>query len=100
MIINRYKEFQRIAAIGQDKYVPALNRIEFIYVGPEQYHIVQTHEVGNLPLISYSHYNTPLLWWVLALHNRIRHPMFDFAANDVIRIPSDPFAIERGISML
>lgn len=100
MIVNRYKELQRIANVGQEKYVPALNRIEFIYAGPESYHIVQTQEVGNLPLISYSHYNTPLLWWVVALHNRIKHPMFGYKANDVLRIPLDPFAIERGITMI
>ena len=100
MIVNRYKEFQRLAAVSECKYLPALNRIEFIYVGPENYHVVQSPPPGNQPLIAYTHYNTPLMWWAIALHNKIKHPMFGFKVGQTLRIPTDPFAIERGVTMV
>lgn len=98
MSIERYKNYTRIAEVLGQSYYPSLNRMDFEYIGEEKFHVVASHEIGNLPIVSYSHYNTPLLWWVIAMHNKVRHPLLEVPVGKVLRIPVEIHLIDRGIT--
>ena len=42
---------------------------------------------NRLDLISYAHYNTPELWWVIAAVNSVVDPLVGVASGTSIRIP-------------
>jgi hypothetical protein len=54
----------------------------------DTYHTVRQGEDTRLDLISYKYYQTPELWWVIAVSNDILDPLGDLAVGDVIRVPS------------
>lgn len=43
---------------------------------------------GRIDMISYIHYRTTSLWWLIALANDIMNPIEDIKTGDVLKIPS------------
>lgn len=96
--MSRYSRYSKVQHILDTGYVASLNRIEFNYRGPEKFHVVDASEEENMTLVSYKHYKTPLLWWVVALHNNLRNPIVEMRAGMVLKIPTDLAAVEQGIT--
>lgn len=51
-----------------------------------EYYTIQTEDW--LENISYVHYNTPYLWWLVALFNGITNPFEELVEGDIIRVLS------------
>ena len=54
----------------------------------DTFHTVRQGEVLRLDLLSYRFYNTPELWWVLALVNDILSPFDDITIGSILRVPA------------
>lgn len=87
--MNRYTNYTTPKVVENTKYVPGLVRKESNYTGPEVFHIVKSNEVDRLDLISYTYYNNPLYWWVIAVHNKIKNPRSEYQAGEILKIPMD-----------
>lgn len=53
----------------------------------DKIHEVTMGEINNLPLISFIHYGTVKLWWLIAEANNIHDPLV-LEAGTVLKIPS------------
>lgn len=71
-----------------DEFFATFYMRDYPYNTDDTYHEVTAGEVGRLDLISYTYYDTPLLWWVIAEANQIFHPMKDIKVGLFLRIPS------------
>lgn len=54
----------------------------------DQYHKLESHEVGRLDILAHRYYKNPLLWWVIAQANNIYDPFVLLPAGTLLRIPS------------
>lgn len=59
------------------------------YTGEEIYYQVTSGEENRLDIISYKVYKSPIYWWVIALHNKIKDPIFEITAGMYLTIPTD-----------
>lgn len=52
---------------------------------------------NRLDAISYSFYNTPHLWWVIARVNNIVDPLLGAPVNTIIRVPTKSRLASEGV---
>ena len=93
--LSRYKNLKRL--INEDG-VAYIETPEKVVIRESQKDIFYSVELGfenRLDLISYKFYNTPFLWWVIAIMNNIENPL-DVQAGIVLRIPSMSTLYEAG----
>jgi len=85
---SRYRETLLYSDLG-----PAFGRFSHRSVDvpadvSDDYHQVLAGEQFRLDLISYQHYATARLWWVLALANGITNPFIAPYIGDLVRVPT------------
>lgn len=95
-----YKKLSPVVTVAGQNYRPALNRLEFLYSGRETVHIVHHEEQGNLPLISYKYFGTPLHWRAIALHNGLRNVLTDVVVGQALTIPLDWGSYQDGVTFV
>jgi hypothetical protein len=79
-LVNNNKELDYL-----DTKIYEANRVN----GYTYYTVVQSTE-HRLDLISYIHYNTVDLWWLIAQYNEILDPLEEVVMGRVLQIPALP----------
>ena len=64
------------------------NKYSFAPSKDDTFHKVSTGQEYRLDLIALEKYQSPLLWWVVALANEIKNPIMDPDVGRMFRIPS------------
>ena len=94
--MDRYKEYSSIETIDGIKFVHGLVHNEINYSGDITVHEIQTGE--TLDSISYTYYNSPEFWWVIAWYNNIINPFCGFKSDRTLDIPVNITEILNNIS--
>lgn len=90
----RYQQFSSIGMQDDIKFYYGMTKefnLKDYYEGEMVYHTIATND--SLSRLSYSAYNTPNFWWVLALYNGIKDPFFELEVNSEIQIPLDVYQL-------
>ena len=84
---SRYKSGKAYSD-GTKVFLPSFRFFEVDETPEDQFHVVQSGEVGRLDLIAYKYYEAVDLWWVIAFVNKdqIQNPL-RFESGITIRIP-------------
>lgn len=64
------------------------NKYSFSPSKDDTFHKVQSGQEYRLDLISLEKYQSPLLWWVIALANEIKNPIMEPEVGRMLRVPS------------
>ena len=71
------------------------NKYSFPPSKNDSFHKVQSGQEYRLDLVSLLVYQSPLLWWVIALANEIKNPIMEPEVGRMLRIP--PFSRVYGL---
>jgi|SRR5581483_2149796 len=72
---------------GSNQFFSFTKNISFPESQTDSFHVVQAGEVNRLDIISNNFYQTPNLWWVIAVANNIVNPFSDVYVGKPLRIP-------------
>lgn len=64
------------------------NKYSFSPDKDDTFHKVSAGQEYRLDLIALEKYQSPLLWWVIALANEIQNPIMEPEAGRMLRVPS------------
>ena len=86
------RNYFKIVEIGRvaenDLLQSGLPRIKEFIVAPVRYLELEVRHIGRLDLLSQEAYETPFLWWVIAIVNDLIDPFDSSKVNTLISIPS------------
>lgn len=89
MFAGRYRDLGPEVTIAGQAVKVGTVQLEYEYPGEELFHVVRPGDAYRLDLVSYMYYDTPELWYILALHNHLKHPVRDVVAGLVLKIPTN-----------
>lgn len=93
--LSRYNIYKRLVNTEGDNYIETPERREIKESAKDSFYSVEKGYENRIDLISYRFYGTPLLWWAIAVMNKIQDPM-DVKAGIVLRIPTLRSIYESG----
>ena len=89
-----FANFFQIVDCGQKSYFnisKTLNFINMDKVSPEYYGIYEVRQYDTWTNISFKHYNTYKLWWLICKFNNIVNPFTQLIPGSYIKIPKESF---------
>lgn len=93
--ISRYSNLKRLVNLDGNTYIETPNKIEIRESSRDIYYSVEKGYENRLDLISNKFYGTPLMYWAIAVMNRIDNPL-DIPSGVVLRIPAIESIYETG----
>lgn len=85
-VYSRYRCLDRIVYEDGVEAIESPDRIVFPKSTEDKYIKVKNHQANRLDLIAYEEYNTPRLWWAIAIASNILDP-FSVPEGTLLRIP-------------
>lgn len=85
--LSRYKDLRRLVNENKQSYIESSNKFKIKESTEDIFYTVEPGYENRLDLISYEFYNTPFLWWAIAIMNGIENPIEDVKSGIVLRIP-------------
>lgn len=84
--LSRYRRLRKHVDEEGNSYLESQNKIILKESSADTLYVVEVGLENRLDLISYKFYNTPFLWWAIAIMNHIDNPFF-VESGVVLRIP-------------
>lgn len=85
--LSRYQNLKLITNEDGITYIESPEKFTIKETNEDSFYSVEPAVENRLDLISYMFYKTPLLWWAIAVVNKIQNPM-DCRVGLVLRIPT------------
>ena len=84
--ISRYGIYRQILTEDHDTYLETINPTPVEESQQDIFHEVLREEENRLDIIANKYYNSPDLWWVIAMANNLIDPMY-VKPGTIVRIP-------------
>lgn len=85
--LSRYQNLKLLTNKDGITYIESPEKFVIKETNKDSFYSVESAVENRLDLISYMFYRTPLLWWAIAVVNKIQNPM-DCKVGMVLRIPT------------
>lgn len=94
--LSRYGIYKRLVDEDGNVYIESPNKINIKPSKDDSFYMIESGYENRMDLISYKFYGTPLLWWVIAMMNKIQDPL-DIKVGDILRIPTMRSIYDSGV---
>lgn len=85
--ISRYNILDILKSNTGEEFLESWKKIEIPESEEDKFHEVQSGEKNRIDLIAHRYYDNSQLWWVIAIANNIKNPLY-IDTGDILRIPS------------
>ena len=83
---SRYSNLDAVVDEDGNSYLTSQVKREIVESSQDSFYTVESECENRMDLVSYKFYNTPYLWWAIAIMNHIKNPM-RLDVGVILRIP-------------